>query len=277
MKTNKNIVVVGGDNRQKILFEELKHKKKNCSMLYTSLEYDSLEKVITSADVVILPLPVTKDGIRVYSQGVKTVSLEKITSLISPSTLVLGGMMPKSFTDILDEKKVKYYDYYRNESLLIYNASLTAQAAVKLTLEQTAGLVSESKVLVTGFGRIAKPLSIFLKSLGYRVYVAARNPVQRAEAESLGLNALKISELSFSFYLFDIIVNTVPSRIIKAENIMRMKDGACYIELASKPYGADEDDFANERKNYIRASSLPGKYYPAASSKLILNSISQYL
>lgn len=277
VEKNKSILIIGGDDRQKQIYNSLNQTGKNCARLYSSLDFEKADEAIKNADIVILPLPVTKDKKYIYTSNVKRLSVEKLKKTISSSALVLGGMISSELKIFFDENKIKYYDYYGDESLLIYNAALTSQAAVKIILENLTDILGKSRVLITGFGRIGKSLALLLKALGFKVYVAARSKSQRTLAQSMGLSAMDINEISFCIYLFDFIVNTVPSRVFKNEYISKMKDSAYFIELSSKPYGADPDEFENEKKNYILASSLPGKYYPCASAEIILKAIEKFL
>lgn len=277
MEKNKSIVIVGGDDRQKQIYNKLIKQGKSCCCLYSSLDFERKEEMLKGADIVLLPLPVTKDKEYIYTSNVKRISIESFKKLISTSALVLGGMIPAQLKIFFDENKIKYYDYNTDESLLIYNAALTSQATVKIILEHLTDLSGQSRVLITGFGRIGSSLALLLKALDFKVYIAARSKSQRTQAESMGFCALDINEMSYCVYLFDFIVNTVPSRIFKNEYIAKMKDSAYFLELSSKPYGADPDEFENEKKNHILASSLPGKYYPYASAEIILKAIKQFL
>ena len=47
-------------------------------------------------------------------------------------------------------------DYYKNEELLIENAIPTAEGALAIAMEELPITIFGSKVLVTGYGRVAK-------------------------------------------------------------------------------------------------------------------------
>ena len=60
MKCDKSIVICGGDKRQKYLYELMVEKGLDVSTF--ALERDGDIKELTNYDVVILPVPVTKDA-----------------------------------------------------------------------------------------------------------------------------------------------------------------------------------------------------------------------
>ena len=73
---------------------------------------------------------------------------------------------------------------------------------------------------------------------------------------------------------YDIIINTVPARVLEKSINTARKD--CYIlELASAPYGLDQE-YAKEF-NYEMGASLPGKVSPESAGLEILNCILRYL
>ena len=67
MLKDKNIIIIGGDKRFSYLFDMLKDRAKNCVIMNTDTEIFVSEYFIKEFDVVILPLPVTKDGIYINS------------------------------------------------------------------------------------------------------------------------------------------------------------------------------------------------------------------
>ena len=52
-----------------------------------------------------------------------------------------------------------------------------------------------------------------------------------------------------------------------------MKDSTLYIELASKPYGARPEYFERQKKRYLPAPSLPGKYCSTSAAEAIYRSV----
>ncbi|MCM1363852.1 MAG: hypothetical protein NC122_08405 [Faecalibacterium sp.] len=278
MCDSKNILILGGDERQKQLYSIIKETENTCKHVYDMIQTTELNESIDSANIIILPLPITKNGTDIYSDSNDfKIPLEDIFERIRPSQLVIGGLIKNQVADKLKEKNVDFFDFYKDEGLTTYNAFLTAQGAVYLMLENTDEYVVSKKILVTGFGRVGKAVAHFMHVMGLDVYVAVRSEPQKCEAASYGYKILDISDIKSTVYLFDFIVNTVPAIIFDENTISLIKKDSVYIELASSPFGAEKDYFEKSEKRYILAASLPGRLYPSASAKAIYRSIEKYL
>ena len=72
---------------------------------------------------------------------------------------------------------------------------------------------------------------------------------------------------------YDIIINTVPSLIINANNIEYIRKDALLIDLASNPGGIDRKLAAKRNLNFIWALALPGKVAPTTTAQFIKDTI----
>lgn len=272
------ILIIGGDGRHSSLNTLLLKKGYLSKHIFEEEDSQVLKNDISKADIIILPLPVSKDNKTILcSIGGLALNLDELLDYISPFASVLGGMISEELERRLTEKNIACYDYYTDEAFVKFNAHLTAQGVLKLLLENSNDYVVSQKALVTGFGRVSKAVSFFLKGLGVDVYVAARRREQRSEAEAYGIKTLSIGDIEKTVYIFDYIVNTVEQRIFTKQSIRTLKNNALYIEVASSPFGADKDDFDIFGKKYIFAPQLPGRFYPEQSAGAILKSIEDLL
>lgn len=262
-----NIIIIGGDKRQKVLCSILSGQGYSCRHIASDEELMK-EGCIGKGDAVILPIPVTKDKENIYSSdsGVK-IKIADVMSATDSSNLVFGGGIPKTLTAYLEEKEVAYLDYLDCTEAALYNAYLTGIGAVKLLYERTEGDVSGKKALVTGYGRVARFTARMLSKAGCDVYVGARDKLQLAEAECTGYKAIELNKLSSFIYLFDYIFNTVPENIFTFDDVHHMK--GLYFELASAPFGVRSEYFKGREKTYVCGGALPGRYLPhSAAEKL---------
>lgn len=258
MNYYKSILICGGDRRQKYMYKKMLDDGYDVSTCCLG-EADSVKlDDIGSFDILIFPVPVSTDGITLNAPLVDfTVNIEDILCGIKKGTVVFGGMCEKINYDMID--------YYKDESLQMYNAIPTAEGAICTAMENTDFAIYGAKCLVTGYGRIGKVLSKRLCDMGAKVTVSARNPKDLALAEAMGCKAVNLSFLSDVICGNDIIFNTVPKNIITAEILGRVKKEVPIIELASKPYGVDMDAAKAMGRKVIIASGLPGKYAPRSS------------
>lgn len=262
----KNKIAVIGENRvQTALHSILSSKGFDCYILNPD-EHSLTETVTKKYDTVILPFPSRDKSISFFKE-------KNCSELFSNKQTIAGGMFEKEVRAYFENNGNTVVDYYLDEAYVIRNAVLTVQGVLKSAFENTDTFLSGKTALVTGFGRIAKPLCAVLKALGVKVYVAVRSDKQTAEAEISGYDTFRLNAMKGSLFYFDYIFNTVPFNIFDEKDIRHLKGSSVYFEIASKPYGADENYFSIHGKKYVSASALPGKHFPVG----VAENIADYL
>ncbi len=261
---NKTILLVGGDARQKELFNILKQKD------YSVFSYGLFENEenVFKSDIIILPYPSIKDGFINAPFSKLKISIEEIVKFLKPGTKIFGGVLPQDFF-----KTYYVYDYAKNENLLYINAAITAESAISIAIENSKISLINSKILITGFGRIAKILSKFLTAFNCNITIVARKETDRALAKTLGCNTICFNEIKNHIPEFDFVFNTVPNTVFFGNELTNANKDTLFIELASKPGGF----YSKDGINYISALALPGKYAPKTAGRLIFETIRPYL
>ncbi len=256
----KSILICGGDRRQKYMYEYMKEKGINVNTF--ALFYDDLNDIqdIKKYDVIILPIPVTRDGIYLNSQ--RRVKLSDILSVLDRGQIVMGGLC----------EDLGITDYYNCECMQMQNAIPTAEGALHVAMENTVITINQSKCAILGYGRIGKILASMLKDLGAEVTVYARNPKDLELAKAFGHNSMNIN-MPEGLDSFDIIFNTVPKNVLDYDRLGETKREVVIIELASKPYGVDFEACEKLNRRLIVASGLPGKVAPKTAGKILCNVI----
>ncbi len=277
MKT-RNIVIVGGDKRQKYLKEYLVEKGftvNSYGLFDWDEDTDKLKGMIGEDSIVVLPLPATRNDKTIFMPfSKKEIFIDRLFSFLGRKNLVFGGIIKGELLSRLMESEIPFYDYY-DQTFIEKNAVLTAFGALKIILEHIDFALPMGKYAVTGFGRVAKETVAVLKSLSCDVTVFARNPSQREDAIIKGCKAEPLTSLSQLSGDFDIIINTVPAHIIHEESIVNMKKECKIIELASAPFGLDFDLAQKHGIDVVKALGLPGKYTPKTAGEIIGKNISQ--
>ena len=282
---NKNISVIGGDTRQLFAGKYLADKGFNVSFYgceHGRIPDDTkyMEKLsdVQNSDIIILPLPVTKNGnllnTPLSSQEIK---IKDVIEVISDKHIVFYGMGNGNVKKFLDAKAEKAIDYYNVESLIYKNALLTAEGILSIVLERTQTTVSGMKIAVTGYGRIGTFISQKLKLLDADVTVFARNDIHRTIAKANGIKAKNIDELAENIANFECIINTIPFIVINEEAIKSSRNDSIFIETASAPYGIDSEACTKHNRNLIKAFSLPGKTAPKSAGYIIGETIENIL
>ena len=268
----RNIVIVGGDKRQKYLKEYLVESGFDVSS-YGLFDWDDdtdkLKGMIGEDSVVILPLPATRNDKTIFMPfSKKEISIDRLFSFLGSKNLVFGGIIKGELLSRLREGDISYYDYY-DQTFIEKNAVLTSFGALKILLEHIDFALPMGKYAVTGYGKVAKETVSLLKSLSCDVTVFARNPSQREDAIIKGCKAEPLTSLSRLSGEFDIVINTVPAHIIHEETIANMKKECKIIELASAPFGLDFDLARKHSVDVVKAIGLPGKYTPKSAGEII--------
>ncbi len=286
--------VIGGDYRQiKIIKRILEHGHFvkifgiNAPMndISGAEISSSAEKAIQESDIVLLPLPVSRDNINLNltsSNKKDGVLLNDIIKSCAKNIkcLIIGGLIPYEMSKLCDNMEIDVCDYYESEDLQQKNAIPSAEGAIMIAMENTDRIIEGMNVLISGYGRIGKILAHKLKALGAIVTVAARRDETLCEISISGFNAIRITdnnELSKAMGESEVIFNTVPKQIFSKQIIEASANKPLYIEIASSPGGIDIPTARTKGIQVIFAPSLPGKYAPASSGDYIFETIKDIL
>ncbi len=232
-----------------------------------------LEECILCSDVIILPLPVTKDGVTLNTPfSTNRIILNDEFAKLFRGKIVFCPMKDKLVKTSKHWQDVKVYDFLNREEMQVCNAVPTAEGAIEIAMREYLGTINSSKCLITGYGRIGKVLAQMLKGLGANVYVSARRKESLAWIKLNGYTPVNHKDL-INCGEFDIIFNTVPAQILDSHIMARIATGALIIDLASLPGGVDFESAKRMGIPTIHALSLPGKVAPKTSGEIIKNTI----
>ena len=263
MMNMRKITVIGGDKRIKITVTEL--EKKGFAVNTVGL-YDD-EEDNTYGDVLLLPVPTTKDGETVFAPFAKRkIYLSEVADKADNRLLLTCNY---SFKD------KNCIDYGALDSYSLLNAIPTAEGAVKLAIENTSCTLWRSRVLVIGYGRVGKVLADRLKALGAYVTVSARKPADFALIKALGFNTIETKTVSDTLSDYDIVFNTVDVKVIdeKAFNNCTAK---LLIDLSSLG-GFDLYTARDCGITALKAPGLPGITAPVTAGKILAETVTEIL
>ncbi len=250
----------------KELYEEEEKKQEKGKERYT------ITDVLEEADVVILPIPLTKDRVHILGEGIEILPFIKKCV----GKLVIGGAL-SAFTDEFKASNVECIDLMEEDSMALLNAIPTAEGAIAKAMEYTDIVLHKSNTLVLGFGRVGKILAHKLKGLDANVYCEARNKKDLAHIHALGYNVVKLQDLDNVLGNMDIIFSTIPTEILKEDYLKLLKKGAVIIDLASSPGSVD---YLAARKYNIDAHlelGLPSKVAPKSAAEYLKKEIDEIL
>ncbi len=221
------------------------------------------------ADYVILPLPLTVDGVHLLCGDESKIELVDIISKVPKEAKILAGCVSERNGDAFEQRGLSYTDYYTDEKLLLYNAQLTAEATLQIAMQSTKQSIKGMRVLVVGCGRCGKATAKIFKNMGARVTLTSRRIKDKIKTALIGVKAGKTMCLSRLVPNFDLIVNTVAHPLFNREVLKSIPKGTLLIELASSAAGIDRQAAEELGTKLIYAPGLPGKYLPQSAAEAI--------
>ena len=271
MKNDIKIGVIGGDLRQLVAADQLAADGYEVAV-YGFDEYIgsfgmttrclSVEDTIRKADFIILPLPYSVDKIHLNTPlSQNEIHLEDVFNAvnINENQVILGGKFDSAAENLALKNKLKLIDYYKREDLSILNSIPTAEGSINIAMQEMPVTLSNSKVLVMGYGRTGKVLAHKLYGLHADVYVSARKYDDFAWIEAFGYKGLSYDVLDDYLDRFDAVFNTVPTLMLNRKRLEKIKSDAVIIDISSNPGGVDFTAAKELGKNVIWALSLPLK------------------
>lgn len=189
---------------------------------------------------------------------------ERELTQVGYGEILVCGRTDASADRYIAENNVKVCYMMCDERFQAANAALTAEGALAIMIDHSMLSLADMRVLVIGFGRTGAALAKLLTKLDVNFDVATLASARPAAA--FARNAVPTNNLDLSFY--DIVVNTVPEKIISEEVALTMQAHTVYIDLASKP-ALDLDALKNLGMDADIYPALPAKCSPQSAAKVM--------
>ena len=275
----KKWLIVGGDRRPLAAARYLRGQ--GIAVEAWGLDEDFIEvdwkNAVKSANILLLPLPVTTDGVRIQCPLIKSdgIRFASLLESVRSDALVLGGKFPELWAEQAKQADVRLCDYYLSESLQMKNALPTVEGAIMLAMQALPVTLDGCSVAILGYGRIASLLAERLVALGADVTVFARKERDLAHAAIRHCKAIALKGVDTESSLCHlpeqcrIVFNTVPERIVSHKILEFWRRDCVLIELASLPGGFDTLSAEKMGFHLILAQGLPGKLFPETSGMII--------
>ena len=229
------VLCFGQDPRFNVIINEL--RKKYSVDVSCNLKID-----VKKYDMIILPMK------GVNEEFVELLKGSKKSCVIY--TGLIGGL--KS----LDREVISFLDdeYIREE-----NDNITVDGIMDYIKD-----INYHNVCLLGYGHIGKKLYKKLDNVMVGV-------IEVCDKLELGENSFYTNDkdkMKDVLKNSDLVINTVPKNIIDYDMV---KDLKCMIlDIASKPYGLNQDIVKNSNLNYFLYSGIPSKYDPERAGKILL-------
>ncbi|MBR4073187.1 MAG: hypothetical protein IKK24_04510 [Clostridia bacterium] len=254
----KKITIIGGDRRLRITKERL---EKEGFIVDTLGLYEKDNGNPENSDVMLFPVPTTKDGKTVFCPLTERVL--KLSDFDDyDGKLFLTANYKFANKDCID--------YCTTDGYALLNAVPTAEGAISFAIENTPFTLWNSKVLVIGYGRTGKILAERLKGFKCDLTVSARKTADFALLEANGINYCHTSELDNTHLDYDIIFNTIDFYALK-ENLVTLKN-TLLIDLSSKG-GFDFNRAKDLGISCKKLPGIPGKTAPQTAGEILAKTV----
>lgn len=180
-------------------------------------------------------------------------SAERLKDVGDGETLVCGRL-DEGAEKLAECKNLRVCRILENEKFQAVNARLTAEGALALILDHSMLSLDDMRVLVLGFGRTGAAVVRLMDKLGVSVDIATTASPRPAGAFAGEIVLPGDADLA----LYDVVVNTVPQRVIDDERALSLRHDAVYIDLASVP---------GVNLAMLQGMGLDAEIYPALPAK----------
>lgn len=283
------IIILGGDTRYLEIIENLS-KKHNVTLVgYKNTYINDLVKNIDISDVsiekydvVIFPINGVMDknlvSCRFNNNPIKLP--EDFLVNTKEKVLIFSGIPTTNLTNMLEQANRKCTYLMKDKEVIKQNAVPTVEGIIADVINNTEKTINDSNVLVFGYGNIGSLLTAYLIKLGANVTVSIIEQKDENILNNIGIKnfySYNKDDLIREIGKTDIIINTVPETVINDNLIRYINKNAYVLDIASHPYGFDQEVLAEyfiKSKLYL---GIPGKVAPITSGKILTKKINKYM
>lgn len=201
--------------------------------------------------------------------------LGKIQNLPT-NTVVFGGNLAEGIKLELNKKKIKFINLLNDENFVIKNAKLTAEGVLALVIGCGEKSIFENKVLILGSGRVGLAAASLFNKIKINADFAIFHENKLSVASFYCENVVFKDDLPKKIGDYDIIINTVPAKILDDEILNKINKKASILEIASVNC-LNTDLLKFYTFKYILAPALPMVYSAETAGKFMLDSILKQL
>jgi dipicolinate synthase subunit A len=221
----------------------------------------------------IFPIPLTK---KTFFEIAGSDAEAFFAAAENKNVTLVGGKIDADIAAAARGHKIATVDFGEDESFLIENAYLTAEAAVIIIMQTSCRSIRSMNIALFGYGRISKFLLYLLRSLGASVSVLARREEALTLARCDGACKTLFTDresISEALETNDLIINTVPNMLLGEDVLKNAKARPTLLDLASLPGGIDIESARALGYRASRELGLPAKYAPRDAGEIVAGTV----
>jgi dipicolinate synthase subunit A len=212
-------------------------------------------RALAGANIALMPIPgIAMDG-SIFATT-RIIPREPLLREMAAGAHIILGRADDGLKKAAALLGVSIHEYEGDQELMLLRAPAIVEGVIKVVIENTPITIHDSRICVVGQGNIGTVLTRTLIALGAHVTVAARNPVQRASAYTMGAVALTLGDLPQTSGSFDVLISTVSAPIVTSTLIDRLPPNALVVDMAAPPGSCDLNHAKNTGRRAIWARAL---------------------
>lgn len=218
----------------------------------------SAQDALAGAVIALFPIPgITPDGALFAPQCTERIIPDRsaLSGMRKSAHIILGWADPKLKIHA-EALGISLHEYEWDEDLMLLRGPAIVEGMLKILIENTDITIHKSRICLVGQGTIGSLVTRTLGALGAHVHVAARNPVQRAAAYAAGAESHELGDLANVLPNMDIVIASVPARLIGRDLLERLPPHALLIDLAAPPGCIDREAAQDLGLKFIWARGL---------------------
>ena len=186
---------------------------------------------------------------------------------LKKEVLIFSGIKNVYLADKCAEYGLSYHIITEDRFVAVKNAVPTSEGVIAYLIANRINTLANSRALIIGYGVCGRDLGKRLKGLEAKVYALVRSQEKEYAAYADSVIPIYLEEL-LNKPAFDIIINTVPERVLSNEILGEIK-GAILIDIASKPYGFDMEYAKKLNEKSALLPGIPGKYAVQSAGEIL--------
>jgi dipicolinate synthase subunit A len=215
-------------------------------------------EALAGADIALFPIPgIAPDGALFAPQSAQRIipGRDSLAGMRKPAHIILGWADPKLKAHC-ESLGIAVHEYEWDEDLMLLRGPAIVEGMLRVLIENTDITIHKSRICLVGQGTIGSLATRTLVALGAHVHVAARNAVQRAGAYAAGAEPHELGELADVLPGTDIVIASVPARVLDRDLLERIPKHALLVDLAAPPGGFDRDTVQTLGLKFVWARGL---------------------
>mgnify|MGYP001408397091 CR=1 FL=1 len=288
MLTDFHITIIGGDARQIEIIRKLTEMDATVSMVgfdqldqgFINASKKQLDEIdFNHVDAIVLPVSGTSQNgeVEAVFSGDTIVLSENIFKETPGHCVIYSGISNDYLDACTKNANRTLVKLFERDDIAIYNSIPTVEGTIMMVIQNTDITIHGSKTVVLGFGRTGMSVARAFSALGANVRVGARDLADLARITEMGVRPFHIDDIHREVAQCDVVINTIPAPILKADVIAKMPTHALIVDLASKPGGTDFRYAEKRGVKALLAPGLPGIVAPKTAGKIIASVLVQLL